>query len=134
LLIISGNIMNWFNSTNAKEKKAFLFVVIFAFIALIIFKYFYVLDLSKLELNFISLNSIWFSLGVTDFSFLLCLKLIFFIIFILLNIVLLYIEYLDRKYNNKYYPDSHLKAGLSPELQKFAKQVIVGGLVFFQEL
>jgi hypothetical protein len=65
-------------------------------------------------------------LGVTDFSFLLCLKLIFFIIFILLNIVLLYIEYLDRKYNNKYYPDSHLKAGLSPELQKIAKQVIVG--------
>ena len=72
-----------------------------------------------------SLNSLWISLGITEFSFLFCLKVVFFILFIILNICLIYTEYLDIKYKNKHYPDSHMKSGMTPELQRIAKQVIM---------
>jgi len=76
--------------------------------------------------NIFSLKNFGFSLGITNFSFIFCLKVIFFIIFIILNICLIYTEYLDRKYTNIKNPESHLKSGLTPELQRIAKKVIVG--------
>lgn len=74
------------------------------------------------------LNTICVSIGLTEFSFLFCLKLIFFIIFIFLNICLLYTEYLDRKHTNINInnPESCLKSGMSPELQKIAKKFVIG--------
>lgn len=69
-------------------------------------------------------------MGITDFSLIFCLKLIFFIIFIFLNICLFYTEYLDRKFTNIKNPDTHLKSGLTPELQRIAKNVLAGiGLI-----
>lgn len=67
-----------------------------------------------------------FSFGNTNFSFIFCLKIIFFIFFIFLNIYLIYIEYLDRKYKNIHIPDSHLKSALGPELQRIVNKAIVG--------
>lgn len=69
-------------------------------------------------------------MGLTDFSFLFCLKVIFFILFIIVNICLLYCEYQDRKYNNKY--ASHLKSGILPELKKIAKDFVYATGVFFE--
>lgn len=45
----------------------------------------------------LSLNQFWTSLGITEFSFLAFLKIIFLILFLLLNIGLLYCEYLNNK-------------------------------------
>jgi len=73
--------------------------------------------------NNFSLNSIWISMGFTDFSFLFCLKIIFLIIFILLNIGLLYIEYLDRKHSNN--SDAPLKSRVSKDLKRIATQTII---------
>lgn len=42
-----------------------------------------------------------------------------------MKIVLLYIEYLNKKYTNKYNPDTHLKSGSVPELKRIAKQFII---------
>ena len=73
-----------------------------------------------------SLNTLWISLGLTGFSFLSCLKIIFFLIFIFLNIFLFYIESLDRKYKNINNPESHLKSSPVPELIKISNSVIIG--------
>jgi len=60
---------------------------------------------------------------LTHLSFLFCLKLIFITLFILLNIFLLYIEFLDRKYNTNT-TNTHLESGI-PELRKVLKDMIV---------
>jgi hypothetical protein len=66
-------------------------------------------------------------MGLTEFSFLFCLKLIFFIIFIFLNICIIYTAYLDRKYTNINNPEPYLKSSsMTPELKKFATQAVVG--------
>jgi hypothetical protein len=64
-------------------------------------------------------------MGLTEFSFLFCLKLIILIIYILLNICLLYTEYLEIKSKKKYNPDTHLKSSLVPELKRIAKNFII---------
>jgi hypothetical protein len=80
----------------------------------------------KLKIVSVSLNSLWISLGLTQISFLSCLKLIFFTVFFLrLNIFLLYLKYKDSEYN-KINPPSYLESNLLQELQKIGKQVIVG--------
>ena len=44
----------------------------------------------------LSLNQIWVCVGITEFSFLTFLKILFFILFLLVNLGLLYSEYLDN--------------------------------------
>jgi phage-related protein len=78
------------------------------------------------DLGYVSLNSIWVSLGITDLSFLFSVKIIFFIVFVLLNICLFYIENLNTEYKNKNNPESHLKSGISPEVKKIGKRVLIG--------
>jgi len=72
-----------------------------------------------------SLNSIWLSLGLTDISFLGFFKIIFFILFLVLNIVLVYLEYLENKYTKKYNTVPHIQSGVSPELKRIAKHLII---------
>jgi hypothetical protein len=64
------------------------------------------------------------SLGLTEFSILSCLKLIFFLIFIFLNIFLFYTESLDRKYKNINL-ESHLQSGLGPEFIKLSHRAVL---------
>ena len=61
-------------------------------------------------------------------SFLGFLKILFLIIFILLNIGLLYSESLDAKHKNK--DISHMKSGISPELKKLATYFISGVTIY----
>lgn len=68
-------------------------------------------------------------MGISGFTFIGLLQIIFFIIFVLLNIGLLYLEYLDRKHTNKDNSESYLKSGMSPELQKIAKHFIVSVVI-----
>ena len=101
--------MNWFNSTNAKEIGT-LYLVYAVFVGLLLFclNYFCVLDAILLGLKkLLSLNWNWNSLDITELSFVGFLKIIFFIFFIILNICLLYSEYLDKKYNYKDNSGSH---------------------------
>jgi hypothetical protein len=68
-----------------------------------------------------SFNSVWLSIGYSEYSFLFCLKILFFIVFILLNFGLIYLEYLEKKYIN----NRPLKAGIAPDLKRLASQVAV---------
>jgi hypothetical protein len=74
--------------------------------------------------NFISLKALGVNMDFTDFKILGYLNIFFLILFVLLNIGLLYTEYLDRKYNN-IESQQYLKSGL-PELKKIAKQFVIG--------
>jgi len=74
--------------------------------------------------NVNSLNSIWISMGLTEFSFLFCLKVAFFLVFLSLNICLFYIEFIKNKKINT--PDSHLKATMIPEYKQIASQFAIG--------
>lgn len=74
--------------------------------------------------KFINFNSILDSLGITELSFLGFVKIIFLIIFITLNLCLLYIESLDAKHTNK--DISHMKSGMTPELKRLVKYFISG--------
>lgn len=71
----------------------------------------------------LSLNQIWVCVGITEFSFLTFLKILFFILFLLVNLGLLYSEYLDNinKDNSNYVLDPQ-KNGIGSELKK------IGGL------
>jgi len=75
-----------------------------------------------------SFNSIKLNFGSTELSFLFFLKIIFFILFILLNIGLIYSEYLDKKQKstNNSPARSHLQAGISPELRRISGQFLAG--------
>jgi hypothetical protein len=57
-----------------------------------------------------NLNQLGYNLSLTEFSFLTFLKIIFVILFILLNLGLLYSEYLDNKNKEK---SEYLKCGAS---------------------
>jgi len=71
-----------------------------------------------------------FSIGTIDVSFLCFFKIIVLIFFILLNIGLIYTEYLQTKHKNRDYAQSHLKSGITPELKKIASNLIVGLGIF----
>lgn len=71
-----------------------------------------------------SFNSVWLSIGYSEYSFLFCLKILFFIVFILLNFGLIYLEYLEKK-KKKYINNRPLKAGIAPDLKRLASQVAV---------
>ena len=79
--------------------------------------------------NIPSLNSLWLELAITEFSFIASLKLLFLTTFILLHFLLLYTEYLNRKYNNN--SESHMKSGpeISPQVKKIA--TLFGGAIAF---
>jgi hypothetical protein len=47
----------------------------------------------------------WYNLGITDFSFIHVLQIIFLVIFIILNICLFYIEYKNKKSSIKNKPE-----------------------------
>jgi hypothetical protein len=47
----------------------------------------------------------WYNLGITDFSFIHVLQIIFFVIFIILNICLVYIGYKNKKSSIKNKPE-----------------------------
>lgn len=64
----------------------------------------------------ISLNQIWACLGITDLSFLAFFKISFTIFFILINLGLLYSEFLDNK--NNIGPEPFIKMGVGSELKK----------------
>lgn len=76
--------------------------------------------------NLCSLKYIWNSLGFTEFSFLFCLKIIFFLIFMFLNIWLYYTESLNRKQTDITNPDTHMQSSIVPQLKRIAQQTIVG--------
>ena len=103
--------------------------------AIINLLYFINLILEKCK-NICSLNSIWISMGITEFSFFFLFLINVFNIIFLLNIFLVYIEYLDRKWQhtNNYNSDTdkvvqktsmHLKSGM-PELKAVIRQIIIG--------
>jgi hypothetical protein len=62
-------------------------------------------------------------MGVTEFSFLFCLKVFFILAFFSLNILLLYTESLNNKYTKN--TDPHLKSGMIPEIKKIASEVAI---------
>jgi len=62
-----------------------------------------------------NLNQLWYNLGLTEFSFLVFFKIIFLILFILLNLGLLYSEHLDNKNKENF---KYLKCGVSGEVKK----------------
>lgn len=75
-----------------------------------------------------SLNSIWSGLGIMDLSFLRWLQIIFFFIFIFLNIFLIYLEYLDKKSKNKENP-KYLLSGASniiPQVRRYTSYFLAG--------
>jgi hypothetical protein len=63
-------------------------------------------------------------MGVTEFSFLFCLKVAFFIAFISLNVFLFYIEFIENKKINNH--DSHMKSGLVVDYKRIASQFAMG--------
>lgn len=75
-------------------------------------------------INSYSLNSIWSSTGVTEFSILFCLKVAFFIVFFSINVYLFYLEYLEStKINNH---ASHMKGGMIPDYKRIASELAIG--------
>lgn len=77
--------------------------------------------------NIFSLNSIWDSIGISNLSFLGFLKRIFLIIFIILNICFLYLEYLDILSKNKSKSSTqYMESGVAVELRRIAAGVVVG--------
>ena len=80
--------------------------------------------------NNFSLNSIWSSLGITDLRFLSFLQIIFFIIFIFLNIVLLYIEYLNKNSkktgNSEYLQSGPVSSEIVPHIRRYSTYFIAG--------
>jgi hypothetical protein len=80
-----------------------------------------------------SLNSIWIGLGITEISFLRLLQLMFFVIFIVLNICLIYIEYLDKKSkikDNSEYLQSGSSNKFVPHLKRYSTYFLAGGAAF----
>lgn len=75
--------------------------------------------------NFVSLNSIWSSIGLTDWTFVSFLKVIFFILFIILNIALWYLEYLDLTYKNKLESPQYMESKPSPNIEHIKKAVAI---------
>jgi hypothetical protein len=79
--------------------------------------------------NFFSLNDIWKGLGITDFSFLAFLKIIFLIFFILVNITLFYFEFLENENKSQsdliYYKENGFGATSKKILSGFV--VVAGG-------
>ena len=75
-------------------------------------------------INSYSLNSIWSSTGVTEFSILFCLKVAFFIVFFSINVYLFYLEYLESKKINNH--ASHMKGGMIPDYKRIASELAVG--------
>jgi len=71
-----------------------------------------------------SLNSIWSWLGITDISFLRWLQIIFFLIIIILNIWLVYLEYLDKK--SKIKDNSEL-----PHIRRYYSYFLAGIAVLY---
>ena len=90
------------------------------------FNYLNSLGLKELfnAINKNSLNSIWVNSGISDFSILFCLKIFFFTLFIIFNIWLVYIEYLDKKETLIY--NTPLQSGLHPTIQRAAKGILYG--------
>lgn len=81
---------------------------------------------TKISSNSSSLNSIWIDLGISQFSILFWIKVVFLFIFLALNIWFLYLEYLNSKHQQLINPKIALQASTLPELQKIAKQVLFG--------
>lgn len=75
--------------------------------------------------KFLSLNQLWNCIGITEFSFLNFLKIIFFITFILVNLSLLYLEYLDRE-NNNYDNDNVMQKGAGGDFKKICSVLVTG--------
>jgi hypothetical protein len=77
-------------------------------------------------MQLITLNSLWYSLGLTEFSFLGFLKIIFIIFFIFLHIYLLYSEFLkiEQKEKENLETLSYVQAGTAPELKKIATYIL----------
>lgn len=77
-----------------------------------------------------SLNSLWLGLGITDISFLRLLQIIFFAIFLVLNICLIYIEYLDKKSkikdNSKYLQSGPTPNSAIPHLKRYSAYFLAG--------
>lgn len=78
-----------------------------------------------MSINYLSLNQLWNCIGITEFSFLNFLKIIFFITFILVNLSLLYLEYLDRE-NNNYDNENVMQKGIGVEFKKICSALVTG--------
>ena len=129
---------NTFIKTLILKSMKFLFLLAFvlvtaAFIYIygVLYSFFFfiqtiekiIMNISENMKDIFTLNTIWLNLGITEFSFLAFLRLLFLItIFCLffLHIGLVYTEYLNIKYTPE---NLHLKAGteLGPKIQRIAK-------------
>jgi len=85
-----------------------------------------------LTTKIISLNSIWFDLGISNFSFLTNLKIIIWALFIILHIFFFITEYLDAKDQNNKNSDWHLKkSGIDSKiLRKIAHNFLIGASAY----
>jgi hypothetical protein len=80
-----------------------------------------------MDINFFNLNQVWIYIGITEFSFLNFLKIIFFIAFLLVNLSLLYLEYLDKKNNNNNKEKTMvMQKGMGAEVKKICTSLITG--------
>jgi uncharacterized protein (UPF0333 family) len=63
--------------------------------------------------------------GITNFSLIFCFKIFFFVFFIFLNLVLLFLENLDRREQLKQKPETPLQAGIHPQIKNIASGVVL---------
>ena len=73
--------------------------------------------------NFVSLNSVLSSIGLSNYSFSFCLKIFFLFIFIFLNFLFIYFDYLNK---TKIINNHLLKSGVNINYKKLANQMAVG--------
>ena len=77
-----------------------------------------------------NLNSFWSEYSPTDLSFLRWIQIIFFFIYIVLNIWLIYIEYLDKKTqnkdNSKYLQSGSGNPQILPHVRRYSSYILAG--------
>ena len=71
----------------------------------------------------LNLDSLCNSFGITELSFIACIKIILLILFVILNICLVYSEYMDNKTKNT--SSNYIRCGIGDDIKKIGNMLVV---------